>query len=447
MTTPKPPAANGSHRAVSAVLLLCLFAAQSGAIALSPVLVQVARDLDVSTAAAGQLRTIAGLVAGVTALALGRLGARVGLGRQLLAGSILLALGSLASAAAPGIGLLAAAQVPVGAGIGILTTAGTLAAAEWVPRERRAAALSWALIGQPAAWIVGMPLLGAAGDRSWRYAWLVFPLGAALVAAAAVARRSGAPPAQTAPPRMRAALAAPGLGRWLSAEILTNTAWAGTLVYSGALFIESYDTSTGVTGVVLALGAGAYVSGNLAFRRFADRELRRLLVGLALALAAATTLFGVFRPSLIASTTLFAAAAFAAGGRAFLSSAFGLAASPEFRPSAMAMRAATMQFGYFMGSAAAGTALALGGYAALGATIGVLFLSAALVLGRSPAHGDDVVVDGPTSSARRARPGAGVSVLSLPEELLPRTYRMRARQQLSCAPLRTSELPDTEEHE
>jgi MFS transporter, DHA1 family, inner membrane transport protein len=392
MTTTKTPARAGEYRSVSAVLFLCLFAGQAGAIALSPVLAQVARDLDVTTAVAGQLRTIAGLAAGVTALALGRLGGRVALGRQLLGGSILLALGSLASGAAPGIGLLAAAQVPVGAGIGILTTAGTLAAAEWVPAERRATTLSWALIGQPAAWIVGMPLLGAAGERSWRYAWLVFPLAAALLAAACVARHSDAPPAQTPRARMRAALTVPGLGRWLAAEVLANTAWAGTLVYSGALFVESYGASTALTGVVLAFGAGAYVSGNLALRRFADREPRRSLVGLALALAVATVAFGAVRPSLIASTALFAAAAFAAGGRTFLSSAFGLAAPPEFRPGATAMRAASMQFGYFTGSLAAGAALAVGGYAALGATIGALFLSAALVLGRSPAHGEDVVV-------------------------------------------------------
>ena len=387
MTTRRPPGVGG-YRAVSAVLFLCLFAGQAGAIALSPVLAEVAADLDVSTALAGQLRTIAGLVATVTALALGRLGARLGLGRQLLAGSILLAVGSLASAAAPGIGLLAAAQIPVGAAIGILTTAGTLAAAEWVPAERRTATLSWALIGQPAAWILGMPLLGVAGEESWRYAWLVFPLAAALLAAAAVAGRSSAPPAPAEPASLRAALVAPGLRRWLAAEALTNTAWAGTLVYSGALFVESYGASTALTGVVLALGAGAYVSGNLALRRLTEREPRQLLSGLALLLAVATAAFGVLRPSLVASAALFAAAAFAAGGRTLLSSAFGLAAPPELRLGAMALRAASMQFGYFTGSLAAGAALAWGGYAALGATTGILFLSAALVLWRPSAHSD-----------------------------------------------------------
>jgi DHA1 family inner membrane transport protein len=388
VTTRRPPGPGG-HRAVSAVLFLCLLAGQAGVIALSPVLAEVAADFDVSTALAGQLRTIAGLVAGVTALALARLGARVRLGRQLLAGSLLLAFGSLACAGAPDIGLLAAAQVPVGAAIGILTTAGTLAAAEWVPPERRATTLSWALIGQPTAWIVGMPLLGVAGERSWRYAWLVFPLAAALLAVAAVSGRSDAPPAQAAPAPMRAALAAPGLGRWLAAEALTNTAWAGTLVYSGALFVESYGASTALTGLVLALGAGAYVSGNLALRRLTEREPWQLLSGLALLLAAATAAFGALRPSLVVSAVLFAMAAFAAGGRTLLSSAFGLSAPPELRPGAMAMRAASMQFGYFTGSLAAGAALAWGGYAAFGATSGALFFSAALVLSRSPAHGDE----------------------------------------------------------
>jgi predicted MFS family arabinose efflux permease len=367
-------------KAVSAILFLCLFAAQAGAIALSPLLVEVARDLDVSTTAAGQLRTIAGLVAGAAALAMVRFGTRLGLGRQLLGGSLLLALGSLFSAAAPGFVLLAVGQVPVGAGIGVLTTAGTIAAGEWVPPDHRSTVLSRALIGQPFAWIVGMPLLGVAGEASWRCAWLVFPLFAALLAAVAVARRRGAAPAQSAPTRLRVALAAPEVRRWLAADALANTGWAGTLVYAGALFVQSYGTSAAATGVLLAIGAAAYVAGNTALRRFADAEPWPWLLGLALQLAVAVFAFWSFRSSLALSTALFAAAAFAAGGRALLSSAYGLSLAPEIRSGATAMRSATMQFSYFTGSLAAGTALALGGYPALGTTVGVLFLAAALVV-------------------------------------------------------------------
>jgi DHA1 family inner membrane transport protein len=367
------------YRKVSIILFLCLFSGQAAAIALSPVLAQVAHDFDVSTAAAGQFRTVAGLVAGVTALALVRLGARVGLGRQLLCGSGLLALGSLASAAAPSVVWLAAAQIPIGAGIAVVTTAGTLAAAEWVPPDRRTSVLSTALVGQPAAWIVGMPLIGAVSGLSWRIGW-VLPLAAAVAAGVAVSRRAGRPPASTRPAELRAVFGDVALVHWLAGDLLANAAWAGTLVYAGALFTESYASSTEATGIILAVGAGAYVAGNRAFRGRVDRDPGRKLVALALALAFATALFGAVRPSVWVSAILFSAAAAAAGGRTFVSSAYGLTAPPETRVAAMALRAASMQFGYFAGTFAAGTALALGGYAAFGGVIGLLFAGAGIAL-------------------------------------------------------------------
>ena len=158
-------------------LFTALFAAQAALIAMSPVLAEAADDLDVSTAAAGQLRTITGVAAGVTALLVSVGMVRLSLARQLLLSSLLLALGSLASAAAPDYAVLAAAQVPVGIAVAVLTTAATLAAAEWVPSEGlRTRTLSWALVGQPAAWIAGMPL-----DRSRRRLELAVRLARASV--------------------------------------------------------------------------------------------------------------------------------------------------------------------------------------------------------------------------------------------------------------------------
>ena len=117
---------------VSGLLFLSLFAAQSGLIALSPVLAEAARDLGVSTAAAGQTRTVSGLVAALVAISVPLLSGRTSLRNQLLAGALLVGLGSLASAAAPSFPVLVLAQIPVGAGVGVLTTSGTLAAAAWV---------------------------------------------------------------------------------------------------------------------------------------------------------------------------------------------------------------------------------------------------------------------------------------------------------------------------
>ena len=187
---------------------------------MSPVLAEAARDLHVSTAAAGQLRTVTGLVAGITALLLGRASrahrarppaarrprrcSRSGRSR---------ARRRRASRCWP------LAQVPVGVAVAVLTTAGTLAAAEWVAPERRTRTLSWALVGQPAAWIVGMPLIGLVGERSWRYGWLALPLVAAVAGRdpRRVARAGSRPPASR-PARARAALGDRALARWLASR-------------------------------------------------------------------------------------------------------------------------------------------------------------------------------------------------------------------------------------
>jgi DHA1 family inner membrane transport protein len=376
----------GDGRLVSAVLFACLFAAQAAVIAMSPVLADAASDLHVSTAAAGQLRTVTGLAAGITALLLGAVAGRVALGRQLLGACALLAAGSLASAAAPGFALLAAAQVPVGVAVAVLTTGGTLAAAEWVRPELRTRALSWALVGQPSAWIVGMPVIGLVGERSWRLGWLALPLAAAVAAGALVAPRAGRPAAapRARPASARSVLADRGLSRWLASELLANAAWAGTLVYAGALFAESYGAEPRLTGCLLGLAAAAYVAGNLTARRLVGRDPRRLLLALALVLAVVDALFGADRSGVAASTALLAAAAFAAGGRTLVASAFALAAPPELRPAVTGLRAATMQLGYVGGSIAGGTALTLGGYGAFGATMGGLFLGAAALLAARP---------------------------------------------------------------
>ena len=50
----------------------------------------------------------------------------------------------------------------------------------------------------------------------------------------------------------------------------------------------------------------------------------------------------------------------------------------------MRLRASTMQFGSFLGSIAGGLALAVGGYRALGATMGLVFFGAAAAIAQPP---------------------------------------------------------------
>jgi DHA1 family inner membrane transport protein len=121
----------------SAVLFAGLFASQSAMLVLSPTLLDVAREFGVSTATAGQLRSISGATGGVTTLVLATAARRPGLRELLSAGAALVFLGSGLSAAAPSFAVLAAAHAVLGVGIGLLLAVGIAASGEWpAPAER-----------------------------------------------------------------------------------------------------------------------------------------------------------------------------------------------------------------------------------------------------------------------------------------------------------------------
>ncbi len=361
------------------VLFATMFTSQASFLVLTAILPELARDFGVSTATAGQARTLAAVTGGVTALALGRLGRKLGVHELLLLGLSLVAVGSLASALAPNLAAFACAQAAIGAAAAILLSAGVAAAGEWAPAGERARVLSWALLGQPAAWVAGMPLIGVISQLHWRYAWLAVPLGASLVALPAVGLPPGraarlwgageATPAGTEPVWRR-----PAVARWVIGELMAYSGWGATLVYAGALFIESYGLSTAEAGVLLGAAAVGYFPGTLLARRHMEHHARTLLVVLGLTAAAGTALLGLVRPSPAASLILFAACMAAIGGRTIAGSSFGLDAAPDQRVAVMSLRAAAIQFGYLLGAASGGAALAAGGYGLLGATLGVLFL-------------------------------------------------------------------------
>jgi MFS transporter, DHA1 family, inner membrane transport protein len=383
VTTERPTRKPG----VGLTLFLCLFAGQAAIIAISPVLPEVASDFGVSTATAGQLRSVSGLAAGIAALGMGALAARLGLRELLLLGLGVLAAGSVISAAAPTFWVLVLAQVAVGAGLAVVLSGGLAAAAAWATEERRAQVLSWTLIGQPGAWIVGMPVVGLLGNVSWRLGWLAVPLAASLVALLAVFGRPS--DAATEPGRgtWRLLKTNPNVAGWALGELLAFSAWAGTLVFAGALFVESYDVSPGTAGVLLGLAAVAYLPGNFLARRLIGTWSRPLLVVLPLMAATIAALLGGFRPALSASAAILAALAFVSGGRTIAGSALGLEVCSMRRVFAMRIRAAATQFGYLLGAVLGGAALAAWGYAGMGATFGLLF-----VLGAIP-HGVAIVGD------------------------------------------------------
>lgn len=362
----------------SVVLFLALFASQAGVLVMAPILSDVAAEFGVSIAEAGQLRILAAPLAAVVAIAAGRALSRYSPRALIGAGSALLAVGSLASAAAPTFTFLAIAQIPMWAGIAVLLAAGIAATASWTAPERRTRVISHAFAGAPAAWIVGMPIIGLVASIDWRLAFVALPLPAALLAGLAVLARPGDGPIASPVSSVLGLLAVGPARRWALGELFANSAWAGTLVYSGVLFTETYGTTSAETGVALALVAVAYLAGNRWGGTVSAPAARGAMLQGSVAAALAVALTWSLTVSLPITVALFAAAAMITARRMVAGTVYGFAVAGELGREVGTVRATTTQIGYLIGSLAGGIAIAIGGLGVLSVVYAALFLGATL---------------------------------------------------------------------
>jgi predicted MFS family arabinose efflux permease len=360
----------------SVVLFLALFASQAGVLVLSPILGEIADEFGVSIAEAGQLRILAAPLAAVVAVAAGRALRRFSPRALLVAGSALLAVGSVASAAAPSFRLLALAQIPMWAGISTLLAAGVAATAAWSEPERRSRVVARAMAGAPSAWIIGMPLIGLVSSTDWRLAFLALPLPAALLAGAAAAMRSADVPLAAADTSLVRFFRRIRTRRWALGELAANTAWAGTLVFSGALFTEHYDASPRTTGIALALIAAVFLAGNQWAGRAASDRSRRVMLAGSLAASALDAATWVITPDISVTLVLFSVTAFVVAARMVAGTVYGFAVAGDRSREVGVTRAVSTQIGYLTGSLIGGLAIAAGGFALLGVAVGILFVAA-----------------------------------------------------------------------
>lgn len=304
-------------RAAWALLVLATgtFAVGTAELVVAGILPALARGMDVSIGAAGQLVTVYALVFALSGPALTLLAGRVER-RALLIGTLLLFVaGSLLAAAAPTYGVLMGTRFVSATASAVFTASATAVAVDLVPPERRGQALGVIFVGFSSAAVLGVPLgtiLGVlVGWRTTFAAVAALACAAAVFVALAVPRsptRSGRTSA-SAPARL-VPLLRPRVLLTLAASLLLMTGQYTLYTYV-AVFLARVTGlgGVGVSGVLLAFGL-AGVAGAAGGGRLADRVgTVPTLIGSAGALAAVLFLM----PS-TASTTAGAASAAAAWG-------------------------------------------------------------------------------------------------------------------------------------
>lgn len=167
------------------VLGLATFAISTGTFIVTGLLPGVANDLSVSMATAGHLVTVFAVAFALSSPLLVALTARVARRRLLVITLALFALTNVAAAAAPTSSLLLATRAASACCAAICMPVAIATAAQLAPAGHKGRALSIAVGGISAAWVVGVPLGAVLVDHfGWRASFI---LAAALTTLASIA--------------------------------------------------------------------------------------------------------------------------------------------------------------------------------------------------------------------------------------------------------------------
>jgi MFS transporter, DHA1 family, inner membrane transport protein len=323
---------------------------------ISGILPALARSLDVSVPAAGQVVTSYAFFYAICAPVLAALTARVRR-KPLIVGSLAaFALANAASALAPTFAFLIGTRIVAAFAASIFAPAAYGTAASLATDGRKGAALSAALSGITASLVVGVPIGSYIGNRfGWQGSfWLVTAL--ALIGAVGLAFRLPhiEPAAESQAPGF-AARFAPLADRTVLLGMAPSLIWYVAMfslyTYLGAAFTERGMTKGGLTAMYGAFGVGALI-GNHIGGALSDRLGPQRVIAAALVFQIADLIWlGTTGSSLVANAI---AVAIYGMNMWFMFPAQQsrlLALAPQHGPLVLALNNSTMYLGGAIGSA------------------------------------------------------------------------------------------------
>ena len=355
-----------------AVLALTVFATISAILIVPPLLVEIATDLEVSVAVAGQLATATFVGWAIMGISGGPLSDSFGRRPVAMVTLAVLALSVLASAFAPNLETLLALRVFTGLAGGAIPPNIVGAVSDVISPARRARAVSSLLAIQGLASAITVPFVAVLADLGgWQLAFIVY--GSILVAAL-LANWFWLPRDHRERvrdwaffSRYRSLVSMRFFRVAVAVNITQRIAFWGTLSYFAAYLILTYDLSIGFVALPLAVSAAGQMVGSYGASFVANRRRRAAFV-------AASTLGGgacgfVF---FTVDLSLWSSVAVATVGTGLLSVAFPVlvSASTEYSGESKATGVGLMGFsnqaGGALGAGIAGALLASTGYVGVG---------------------------------------------------------------------------------
>ena len=366
-----------------AVLGFAVFTALSAVFIVPPLLVEIASDLEISVAVAGQLATATFAAWAVSLLSVGPMSDSLGRRPVALIGLLVLTVSVLASAFAPNIEVLLVLRVLTGLAGGTLPPTSVGVVSDVISPARRAQAVTALLAMQGVVSATTVPMVAVLANLGgWR---LPFIVAGVLLGLALLMNWVWFPRDQRERirgwvffSRYRSLLALRFFRVAVAVGVTQRIAFWGTITFFPAYLIHTYEVSVGFVALPLVIAAVGQVVGSYSAAFVAKRRYRA-------ALLAGTSVVGGICAFLFFSVELelWVSVAIATVGAGFLSVAMPalVAASTEYSGESKSTGASLMglsnQSGGALGAAIIGVLLASTGYGGIGyLCLGVTIASA-----------------------------------------------------------------------
>jgi multidrug resistance protein len=379
------------NRVILPILCVCAFSNLLNMRAISPILVDISQEFGISVAVAGSLGVAYSLPAAFLALIFGPLSDRYGRRTLMIFGLCALFLASLGATLAPTFTVLLLCRMFAGLGAAALSPSVFAAVGDYFPYSERGRAFGWVVSGTTMAVVAGLPLGSLlAGYLSWRWMFGLLTCVFFIVLILVIrflplsddkhkSKSSGLAHYKSSFGlilRNRSTMIA------LVSSSMFGIFWQGWATYTGAFFIQTFNTTTEALAPIFTLQGLAILIASRFGGVLADRFTKKSLAAIGMIsggifMILLTNIHGTLGLGIALNTIM----AIPASMRFVAGNALISELVPKARGTMISMNTSANEVGTMTGSAIGGlTIAASGGYGPLGLAFGLSVILGAFLL-------------------------------------------------------------------
>jgi len=374
----------------SRLILLSLFissyAMYPSQLVITVLLVEIARDFDLSLGVSAQIRSVSLAIALVTALAVGALSIKYRKKSLLIAGLIALALSAIGCGVSMSFEMLILFYVFTGLGVTMVGPMATALVGDYFPAEERANALAWYGAAGGISHMVGSQVIGfIAAFGGWRMSFLAYALPVSLLSIMLVS--SQLPPEKVDIQRSSRSIVT-GFSNVLSDRsalaclagiTLATATWQGIYFFSVSFLKQELSMPPILAAGIYSIMSLLFTIGSLSSGRIIEKMGRK--PALLLGLMVIVIFTGMYTNLPFLSLVLFCniVGCFFGAIRNMSSIGLSLEQVPDSRGTMMSLNSAAMRIGSLLGTSIGGLTIIVYGWRVLGLLFGFTGILSALI--------------------------------------------------------------------